>query len=76
MGPEKYTSIIEAEKNSKIDSVVLLATENEPDLQKVPGKPEKSPGSNPFESEADSSFARGDLSDSVSDSDYSQAEDL
>ena len=70
------TSVIEAEKNSKKDSVVLLETGNEPDLLKVPAKPEKVPGSNPFGSEADSSFAAGDLSDSFSDPDNSHAEDL
>ena len=70
------TSVIEAEKNSKKDSVVLLETGNEPELQKVPEKPEKVAGSNPFGSEPDSSFAAGDLSDSFSDSDNSHAEDL
>ena len=68
--------LIEAEKNSKKDSVVVLETGNEPELQKVPEKPGKVPGCNPFGSEADSSFAAGDLSDSFSDSDNSHAEDL
>ena len=57
------TSVIEAEKNSQKESVVVLETGNETGSgENVPQKPPKIPKTNPFETQSDSSFAAGDLS--------------